>query len=123
MNEQPLILVVDDEPEILALAREILGAAGHVEVAANGKEALAKLKTHAYDVVLTDMIMPEMSGTEVYQHLKKINPEVKVLLASGYTADEKALEILKDSHCGFIQKPFDIVHLSHKVREVIDMKI
>jgi len=121
-----LILVVDDEQIIIDHIKEMLETLGYeVFTTSKGKDAIDiyEEKQNKINLVILDMVMPEMSGNDVWKHLKRINPEVKVLLASGYTADEKALEILKDKRCGFIQKPFDIVHLSHKVREVIDSKI
>ena len=65
------------------------------------------------------MIMPDMNGKDTYDALKKINPEVKVLLVSGYSLN-KQIEELMDLGCnGFIQKPFDILQLSQKIREVL----
>ena len=70
-------------------------------------------------MVALDMIMPEMNGRDTYDALKKINPDVKVLLVSGYSLN-KQIEELMDKGCnGFIQKPFDIVQLSQKLREVL----
>jgi CheY-like chemotaxis protein len=84
MKDQPLILVVDDEPEILALAKEILGSMGHVEVCASGKEAVAKLQAHNYDLVLTDMLMPEMGGMELIQYLRLNQPETLAIVFTGH---------------------------------------
>lgn len=120
------ILVIDDEEVIIDHIKEMLETLGYrVLWSLKGKEALEIYKNNISDIgiVILDMIMPEMSGSDVYQHLMDINPNVKILLASGYTADDKVLEILKNEHCGFIQKPFDIVHLSHKVREIIDSPV
>lgn len=117
------VLVVDDESVIVDHIKEMLETLGYkVVTALSGKEGIKiyKQNQHLIDVVILDMIMPEMKGSEVYEHLKSINPGVNVLLASGYTADDKVLEIVKEDHCRFIQKPFDIIHLSYKVREVID---
>jgi two-component system cell cycle sensor histidine kinase/response regulator CckA len=61
-----------------------------------------------------------MSGSETYDRLKEINPDIKVLLSSGYSANIMTAEILKRGCNGFIQKPFDITQLSRKVREVLD---
>jgi len=117
------ILVVDDEQVILDHMKEMLENLGYVVFTSiKGKDAIdiyEKMK-EKIELVILDMVMPEMNGYEVYRHLKKINKDVRVLLASGYTIDEKVTEILKDDLSGFIQKPFDIIHLSHKVREVID---
>jgi len=64
--------------------------------------------------------MPLMGGGEAYDRLKKINPDLKVLLASGYSIDGQAREILDRGCDGFIQKPFDLADLSKKLREIID---
>jgi DNA-binding NarL/FixJ family response regulator len=66
--------------------------------------------------------MPDMSGSETFDRLKEIIPEQKVLLASGYSIDGKATDILKRGCDGFIQKPFDLKTLSNKVREILDKK-
>ncbi|MCJ7616015.1 MAG: response regulator, partial [Desulfobacterales bacterium] len=72
------------------------------------------------DMVLLDMILPNMSGGEVYDRLKEINPEVKVLLLSGYSIDGVATDILNRGCNGFIQKPFDIKKLSAKIGEILN---
>ena len=71
--------------------------------------------------MILDMIMPGMQGGDVYDGIKKINPDVKVLLSSGYSVDGEASEILKRGCNGFIQKPFDISTLSQKVGEILEL--
>jgi CheY-like chemotaxis protein len=66
------------------------------------------------------MIMPHMGGGETFDLLKQIKPDIKVLLCSGYSSDSEAANILSRGCNGFIQKPFDIIELSHTVREIID---
>jgi DNA-binding NarL/FixJ family response regulator len=63
--------------------------------------------------------MPEMSGKETYERLKEIDPDVKVLLVSGYTMNKQVKELMDMGCNGFIQKPFDILQLSQKIREVL----
>jgi CheY-like chemotaxis protein len=65
------------------------------------------------------MVMPNMGGGEAYDKMRKINPDIKVLLSSGYSIDGEATEILKRGCDGFIQKPFTMKDLSAKVREVL----
>jgi DNA-binding NtrC family response regulator len=67
------------------------------------------------------MIMPEIGGGEAYDKMKEINPEVKVLLSSGYSIDGKASDILKRGCNGFIQKPFSMKELSEKITEIIEI--
>ncbi|MCK4792940.1 MAG: response regulator, partial [Desulfobacteraceae bacterium] len=66
--------------------------------------------------------MPDMGGGETYDKLKEINPKIKVLLASGYSIDGQASEILDRGCNGFIQKPFQMENLSHKIKEVLEKK-
>jgi CheY-like chemotaxis protein len=73
-------------------------------------------------MVILDMIMPGMSGSEVYENLRKIKPDIKVLLSSGYSINGHAQEILDRGCNGFIQKPFTLNDLSRKLREVLDGK-
>ena len=89
--------------------------------ARSGKEAieLYQKNDHSIDLVALDMIMPEMSGKETYERLKDIDPHVRVLLVSGYSLN-KQVEELMDLGCnGFNQKPFDILQLSQKIRQVL----
>jgi DNA-binding NarL/FixJ family response regulator len=74
----------------------------------------------ALDLVALDMIMPEMSGKDTFEQLKKINPEVKILLVSGYRFNQQIDELMDMGCRGFIQKPFDIVQLSQKIRDVLE---
>jgi two-component system cell cycle sensor histidine kinase/response regulator CckA len=75
---------------------------------------------HEIDMVILDMVMPDMGGGEVYDRIKKIDADVKVLLSSGYSIDGQATEILKRGCEGFIQKPFNMEDLSKKIREILN---
>ncbi|MBC2696036.1 MAG: response regulator [Desulfobacteraceae bacterium] len=115
------VLLVDDENMILNVEKKLLEALGHeVFTAGNGKEAVEvyKKKWDNIDLVLMDMVMPNMGGGEAYYLMKEINPNVKVLLSSGYSIDGKAKEILARGCNGFIQKPWTIKELSKKIREI-----
>ena len=108
---------------VLDVARKILEKLGYEVVpAGSGGQALGIFKEEkgAIDMVILDMIMPDMGGGEIYDRLKEMNPGVKVLLSSGYSIDGQASEILDRGCDGFIQKPFNIEDLSHKIREVME---
>ncbi len=116
------VLLVDDEEIILSVSKELLEGIGFQVLTANhGKEAVEVYRNNLekIDIVLLDMIMPGIGGGEVYDRLKEINPEVKVLLSSGYSINNQAAEILKRGCNGFIQKPFNMKALSGKIREII----
>jgi signal transduction histidine kinase len=119
------IMLVDDELMIIEVGQEILNALGYeVLPAMSGQEAIDiyASKKQSIDMVILDMIMPGMSGGEAYDQLKKINPEVQVLLCSGYSLSGQATEILERGCDGFIQKPFKLRELSIKIREILDSK-
>jgi len=117
------ILLVDDEELILDVGKPILEKLGYkVMVAKGGQEALDLYRKapDQIDMVILDMIMPDKSGGETYDLLKEINPDVKVILSSGYSGDGQAKNILSRGCNGFIQKPFTIKTLSQKIREIMD---
>ena len=117
------ILLVDDELTILEVARELLECLGYrVLTARSGSDALEQYEREKdrVDLVILDLIMPGMSGSQTFDHLKIVNPNVKVLLSSGYSVDGQASAILLRGGQGFIQKPFDEVSLSWKIREMLD---
>ena len=116
------ILLVDDEEMILDIGEQMLEALGYdVLTAVSGLEAIEVYKNNQDDIdmIVLDMIMPGMSGGDVYDMLKSRNQDVKVLLASGYSIDGQATEILERGCSGFIQKPFDMRRLSTAIRRVL----
>ena len=125
LRGEETILLVDDEDMIIDVGKQILKRLGYnVLLAQSGKEAVDIYEENKdmIDMVILDMIMPDMDGGEVYDRLKGTNPEIKVLLATGYSIDEQATEILNRGCNGFIQKPFNIEELSHSLREILDQE-
>jgi PAS domain S-box-containing protein len=119
------ILLIDDEEMIIKVGEELLQELGYkVLVARSGQGAikLYKKNTDKIDLVIMDMIMPGMGGGETFDHLKEINPDIKVLLSSGYSINGQASEILERGCDGFIQKPFNINQLSEKIQGIIAQK-
>ncbi len=117
------ILLVDDEPAILSVSRQMLESLGYrVTTAAGGREALRLYgdKGTEIDLVIVDMVMPELSGGETFTRLRELNPSVRVILSSGYSLNGQAQEILNRGCDGFIQKPFNLQELSRKIRDVLD---
>ncbi|MFB3926140.1 MAG: PAS domain S-box protein [Syntrophales bacterium] len=117
------VLFVDDEEVIVKVTKEILESLGYrVVTAGNGAEAIRiyRAEFKKIDLVIVDMIMPEMNGGQVFDQLRKINPEVRVILSSGYSLNGDALKIMDRGCRSFIQKPFNSHQLSTKIREVLD---
>ena len=117
-----LILVVDDELVLREMAKEILTECGYsVILAADGQEGVEVFeKEHdGIRLVILDLVMPRKSGKETYLEMKKIDSKVKVLLASGFSQDERVEQILSMGVQGFIQKPYTIARLTKEVRDII----
>jgi two-component system, cell cycle sensor histidine kinase and response regulator CckA len=115
------VLLIDDENMILDVGKMMLERLGYrVYTASNGKEALEIFKNRKkeIDLVILDMIMPDMGGGETFDQLKTIDSDVKVLLSSGYSIDGQASDILKRGCQGFIQKPFSMAEVSKKVHKI-----
>jgi PAS domain S-box-containing protein len=118
-----IVLLVEDEPMVRALTRENLEECGYkVLEASNGEEALSICDQHdgTIDLMLTDVVMPLMSGREVAERITKKCPGVKVLYMSGYTDDAIVHHGVLDAGTAFLEKPFTLDGLARKVRSVLD---
>jgi PAS domain S-box-containing protein len=114
------ILVVDDEPMILAFAKQAMEKLGYeVLVAENGKVAVDVCKDHMDDIdlVLLDMTMPVMDGKETYEELSKLNPEIKVIVSSGFNEEETISQFARQETVRFIQKPYRVAALQDVVNQ------
>lgn len=116
------ILLVDDEQTVREVSKELLESMGYrVYATGSGQEAIAVYmeKQKEIDLMILDMIMPGISGGETFDRLRETNPDIRVLLSSGYSIDGQAQTILDRGCNGFIQKPFQLSELSRKVREIL----
>ena len=117
------VMLVDDEDMIIDVGRRMLGKLGYkVLTAGDGVEAIEVFKKYRdkIDVIILDMIMPKMGGGETFDRIKKMKPEIKVLLSSGYSINGQASEILNRGCNGFIQKPFNLQNLSQNLRSILE---
>ncbi len=117
------VLVIDDEYQVITLLRRLLNGCGYNVIAAeNGKKALSIYENRhsEIDLVLLDVVMPEMRGLECFRRMKKINPEVKVLINTGYTGDDSATQMLTEGAKGIVEKPFDCYRLSMTIDKVLN---
>lgn len=117
------ILLVDDEKMIIDVGGEMLERLGYrVRIAEDGEKAIEKVSemSEKIDLVILDMIMPGMDGGITFDRIRKIRPELPVMLSSGYSINGQATEIMNRGCNGFIQKPFNMAKLSKKVRKILD---
>ena len=116
------VLLVEDEESVRQLVRDTLAAKGYQVLEADSGEAgLAEAARYkgTISLVITDVVMPGMSGRELVKHLAQSRPETKVLYLSGYTEDAIISDGSIESGTAFLQKPFSLQSLSRKVREVL----
>jgi two-component system cell cycle sensor histidine kinase/response regulator CckA len=116
------ILIVDDEELIRISMGKLLGKLGYsVFFAENGRIALDvyRLNKGLISLVILDMVMPEIDGFETFRKLKKFDPQVRVLLCSGYSKNERVDGALNHGACGFMEKPFDLKMLSTQVSNLV----
>ena len=114
---------MEDEAPVRRVAREVLQRYGYnVLEARRGEEALTICQRHpaAIHMVVTDVVMPGMSGPELVERLGALRPEIKVLYTSGYPGEAIAHRGLLDQGITFLQKPFAVAELARKVREALE---
>ncbi|MEQ8220742.1 MAG: response regulator [Candidatus Eremiobacterota bacterium] len=119
------VLICEDEEFILNLCKNSLTKLGYMVITAKSpKQAVTMVKNHTgkIDLLLTDVVMPEMNGRELMGELQNIRPGIKCIYMSGYTAEIIAHKGVIEEGVNFIQKPFSVYELAQKVREVIDAK-
>jgi len=125
-NGHETVLVVEDEPMLLGIAKNMLERLGYRVLTANTpNEAIHVAVQHAdeIDLLMTDVVMPEMNGRELSERLLSIYPNLRCLFMSGYTSEVIAHHGVLDAGVPFIQKPFTLQTLSTKLREVLELKI
>jgi len=115
------ILIVDDEPAILVALAHLLRKVGYVALtASSGLEALEIVRQlgESISLVILDMVMPGMTGSQTFDAIRQVAPDINVLLASGYSKDEQIQDMMARGCAGFLQKPFNIVALSEKLSAI-----
>jgi signal transduction histidine kinase/CheY-like chemotaxis protein len=118
-----LILLVEDEDAVRSIARRVLTTLGYSVVEArNGTEAVAALESHGrdFDIVITDMVMPEMGGVELSEALQRSGSAARVLLTSGYTDESTVRHGGREKGVAFLPKPYSPEMLANRVREILD---
>ncbi len=116
------ILLVEDDPMVLEITRGMLESIGYNVIAADTSQDamnLCRKDDTPFSLVITDVVMPAMSGKELIDEIKKVRPGIKVLFMSGYTADAIANHGILEEGIQFLQKPFGLKELARKVREVM----
>jgi DNA-binding NtrC family response regulator len=115
------ILVAEDDPDMLALLQQYLGGEGHVITAtANGNEALARLRAEPFDVILTDLKMPDVNGMEILRAAREAHGDPRVILITAFGTIETAIEAMREGAFDYVTKPFRLEEISLLVRKALE---
>jgi len=115
-KDKPTILIVDDECDFLETIEEFFTSFGYtVYTASNGQEALLRVKEHVPNAVFLDISMPQMDETETLRLIHEIDPDIQVIVVSGYASEELARSLLKHGACDSFQKPVDLMRLQETI--------
>lgn len=110
------VLIVDDEVEFTEVLSQRMQSRGiAVDTAAGGREALEKARDHCYDAIVLDLAMPEMDGMETLKHLLGENPDLQVIVLTGYATVEKGVEAIKLGAMEFLKKPAELKELIEQI--------
>ncbi len=117
------ILLIDDEEIVLDTVSDDLKEEGYqVVTAKNGTEGLQKFLSKPSDLVITDLVMQDMDGLEVFHEVKKVNPETSVLILTGYGTLQSAIEAFRLGACDYIVKPCKKEELTQRIASCLEMK-
>lgn len=117
------MLIVDDDEKIINYLSNVTGNMGlSPDLARNGHEAIMQIKEKHYDLIISDIRMPEASGIEVLEKAKKMNPDTRVMLITGYADFETSVSALRLNADDYIQKPFKLAEIVDKIKQNIEKK-
>ncbi len=120
MHAETVLLVDDEEPILLSLGSFLEKQQMRIMTATSGQEALAQLRSTPVDLVITDLVMPGMSGIDVLRQVKKDNPETGVFILTGRASIDLTIEALRAHADDFLQKPFDVEELILKIEQFFE---
>lgn len=121
-KKKKTVLIVDDEEMILDIEDLMLQRSGYNTLKASNSAEACRVyddEKDNIDLVVLDVIMPDENGTTTYRRLKRINPDIRVLISTGWGSDRNIEEILSDRHNGFIQKPFKFKEFINKIDAIL----
>ena len=116
------LLIVDDDQTFLEVLSELFSAEHLCHTAATAEEAIGHLDSHEYDVIVTEISMPGMSGEDLLGFVKAHRPGTPVLFVSGSTDEERAARLLRKGAFDFLQKPFPLEEISRRVSRAVGQR-
>ncbi|MEN6625280.1 MAG: response regulator [Candidatus Sumerlaeia bacterium] len=118
----PTILVIDDNPLMIDLIERLFEGKFKIDAAGCASDALTRVREKGYDLILIDLILPEMNGLELFRAIRKIRPQQKAMLATAYRGDARVEQAIAEGALGCIYKPFQLEELERILSETIKVK-
>jgi PAS domain S-box-containing protein len=123
LNWSPNILIVDDEARMRTSLARLLRNTGYAsDQASGGKEACGLISEKSYDLLLLDLMMPDMGGLEVMEYVQNHSPKTLVIILTGFASAESAVDCLKKGAYDYLKKPFEVEELTRRVEHALDQK-
>ena len=120
-HQQINILVVDDEKDVADILKDcVSGKERSVDVCYDGLEGIDHIQNNFYDLIIADLVMPKVGGLDVLKYAKKTNPDVLVIIITGYASLETAIIAIKEGAYDYIRKPFKLAEIKIVVENAID---
>src|SRR5207247_7758921 len=117
---KPRLLIVDDEPEVRGVLHDLLSGTYQCVEAPSAEEALAQLREHVFDLVISDITMSGMSGLEMIPHVKTVSPDTVIVMISGIQTIESAINALRLGAFDYLMKPFDLRQAEAAVERALE---
>ena len=118
--ERPNILIIDDDRSHAVSTADALASSGfHCDVVSSGNEGLARIEANAYDLIITDLRMPDINGIDIVRSARKKSSDCEVIVMTGYAAEETAIEAFNEGASDYIPKPFDLRILRVKIARAL----
>ena len=118
------VLIIDDEEEIRKLLKNIFEEEGaKVELAKSGSEGFSKLMNTHFDIVLIDLMMPQMDGFEAIRAIRQIDPIIPIIIITGYATQDNIKKCLELGANDYFSKPFDLQHIVRRANELIEARL
>ncbi len=115
------LLIVEDDPQMRRILSDMLSEEGYkVSSVGSGKEAIEKVKGNGFDVVVADIVMPGMDGMGVLKEVKKLEPQIHVIMITAFATIENAVEAMKNGASDYIAKPFKIAEVEVAIKRVLE---
>ncbi|MDD2891156.1 MAG: response regulator [bacterium] len=121
MNIKNSILIIDDDKDVCFMLKQIFNLSDYeVDIAMTGREAIKKVRDRFFNVILLDIKLPDIEGTKLVPLLKKIHPNMNIIIVSGFSYLRASMKILDKWELTYVVKPFDIDELLFKIDEAIE---